>query len=130
MRRALLLTCAVLATACLNINQVVVPLESPFDLKVGRSAVLPGGLMVTFDSVTSDSRCPMDAICVTAGEATIAMTLSGRAARVQREWRTNPSNYRVSYDDYQIELRALQPYPSGGRTIAQGDYVATLQVYR
>ena len=130
MRRALLLTCVVFATACLNINGPTVPLGSPFDLKVGNSASVPGGLTITFDAVTADSRCPIDAICVTAGEATVAMTLGGSRARVQREWRTNPSNFRVSYDGYEIELRALQPYPAGGKTIAQGDYIATIQVLR
>jgi hypothetical protein len=130
MRRVLLLTCAVVATACLNVNRPTVPLGSPFDLKVGNSAVVPGGLAITFDAVTADSRCPIDAMCVTAGEATVAMTLSGSRARVQREWRTNPTNFSVSYDGYEIELRALQPFPSGGKTITQSDYIATIQVLR
>jgi hypothetical protein len=132
MRRVLLLACAVFATSCLNINpaQPNVPLGSPFTLKVGHSAVVPGGLSITFDTVLSDSRCPIDAICVTAGEARVAMTLStGSRNRVQREWRTNPTNDRVSFDDFSIELRELHPYPSGGTTIAPGDYVATIAVF-
>ena len=52
------------------------PLDQPFDLRAGQSAVVPGGLKVTFDRVVSDSRCPIDAICVWAGEAVIALKLS------------------------------------------------------
>lgn len=134
MRRAITLSLAVVATACLRINnpaEPTVPLGSPFELKLGHSAVVPGGLTITFDAVTSDSRCPIDAICITAGEARLAMTLDdGSRDKVQREWRTNPTNDRVSYGEFDIELRELQPYPSSGTTIPQRDYIATLRVSR
>src|SRR5688500_20001089 len=41
----------------------------PFDLRVGDSALTTDDLRVRFDAVRSDSRCPIDAICVRAGEA-------------------------------------------------------------
>lgn len=57
----------------------------PIELRRGTSAILPEGLKVAFDDVRSDSRCPMDAICVWAGDATVAVSLSqvsnGRAER-------------------------------------------------
>ena len=45
-----------------------VPLGSEFTLAPGETALVgDDGLLVTFESVTEDSRCPMDAICVWAG---------------------------------------------------------------
>lgn len=40
-------------------------LHAVFQLRVGRSVRLSEqGLLVTFDEVTQDSRCPIDAICL------------------------------------------------------------------
>lgn len=132
MRRALLLVCALVLAGCFKAGSPLsptVPLEAPFDLKVGASAVVPGGLTLRFDAVTSDSRCPLNALCVQAGEAVVAMTLAGPSgAPVQTEWRTTPSGARVRYGAYTITLDALQPYPYAPAQIAQGDYVATLVV--
>ena len=134
MRRFVVLALAVAATACLKVNSPVQPtvaLGTPFELKVGQTAVVPGGLTIRFDEVASDSRCPMNAICVWAGEARVAMTLSASSgSKVQREWRTNPTNFAVPFNNYSIQLGALQPYPTGFGTIAQGDYVATLTVIK
>ena len=134
MRRFVLFTFAIAATACLNVNsplQPTVALGTPFELKVGQTAVVPGGLSIRFDEVASDSRCPIDAICVWAGEARVAMTLSeGSGPKVKREWRTNPTNFAVSYDDYSIQLGELRPYPQGMGQTPQGDYVATLTVIK
>ena len=134
MRPALFVAFALLATGCLSISTPLepnAPLGSPFELKVGQSAVVPGGLTVRFDAVLSDSRCPIDAICVQAGEARIAMTLSvSPRDRVQREWRTNPTGFEVRFDDFAIQLGELHPYPASSAPTAPGDYVATLTVTR
>ena len=134
MRRFAVIALALAATACLTVNsplQPTVALGTPFDLKVGQTAVVPGGLSIRFDEVASDSRCPIDAICVWAGEARIAMTLSaGSGPKVKREWRTNPTNFAVSYRDYSIQLGELRPYPQGMSPTPQGDYVATLTVIK
>ena len=52
------------------------PLGRPFDLRAGSSAVLDGGLKVAFERVPADSRCPLDALCIRAGDATVALTIS------------------------------------------------------
>ena len=134
MRRALVLAAALVAAGCLTVSTPLepnAPLGTPFELKVGQSAVVPGGLTVRFDTVLSDSRCPIDAICVHAGEARIAMTLSlSPRDRVQREWRTNPTGFEVRFDDFAVQLGELYPYPASSRPTAPGDYVATVTVIR
>ena len=56
--------------------------DKPFELRVGDAALTTDDLRMRFDAVRSDSRCPSDALCVWAGEAVIALTLSraGEAA--------------------------------------------------
>ena len=134
MRSAVLVICTVLAAACLEVRTPIdpnAPLDTPFDLKVGATAVVPGGLTLRFESVSSDSRCPIDAICVWAGEAVVVMSLSTPSrSRVQREWRTTPAGAEVAYAGYAIQLTGLRPYPSAGQPIPPGDYVATLKVIR
>jgi hypothetical protein len=105
------------------------PLGQPFELRAGTSAVLDGGLKVTFERVPSDSRCPMDALCIRAGEALVALTISqdGRNA-VARELRTDATASETSYAGYSIKLIALAPYPRSDRQILPGDYIATLAV--
>jgi hypothetical protein len=103
----------------------------PFDLRAGASATIDQGLAIIFDRVMSDSRCPMDAICVTAGDAVVAVTISqGAAGSGGRELHTDARGSEASYLAYTITLLALQPFPQSGRQIRPDDYVATLAVAR
>ena len=105
------------------------PLGQPFELRAGSSAAVEGGLQIIFERVPSDSRCPMDALCIRAGEALVALTLSqdGRNA-VSRELRTDGATSETTYQGYSIKLIALAPYPRSDRQILPEDYVATLAV--
>ena len=87
------------------------------------------GLRIRFDTVRSDSRCPMDALCVRAGEAVIAITLSlpGEIA-IGRELETVPAKSHTSYSRFTITLSSLAPYPRSDRQIRPTDYIATFVV--
>ena len=106
-----------------------IPAGQPFELGVGQTAAMTDGLRIRFDTVRSDSRCPMDALCVRAGEAVIAITLSlpGEAA-IGRELETVPARSQTSYSRFTIALVQLQPYPRSDRQIRPADYVATFRV--
>src|SRR4029077_15444279 len=87
------------------------PLGQSFELRSGTSAVLQGGLKVTFGSVGSDSRCPMDVMCVWAGDAVVKGALSQSGAGPgERELHTQPSGSEATYSTYSIKLQALAPY--------------------
>jgi hypothetical protein len=122
---------ALLSSACAGSSTSPgdTPLGQPFELRAGTAAVLDGGLKVTFERVPSDSRCPMDALCIRAGEALVALTISqdGRNA-VARELRTDSAGSETSYSGYSIRLIGLAPYPRSDRQILPDDYVATLAV--
>jgi hypothetical protein len=105
-------------------------LGQPFELRRGSSAMLPDGLTIVFEDVKSDSRCPMNAICVWVGDATVAVSLSQVSGEpVARELHTFPaSGSETSYLAYSISLVSLAPYPRTDRKIQPEDYVATLTV--
>ena len=78
----------------------------------------------------SDSRCPIDAICVRAGEAVVAITLA-KPGGVNAEFdvQTDPPDRRVAiYSGHSISLTALQPFPRSDRQVQPSDYVATFIV--
>ena len=103
--------------------------NQPFELGVGQTAVTADGLRIRFDSVRSDSRCPMDALCIRAGEAVLAVTLSlpGEPA-ASRDLQTVPAQSQTSYSRFTITLSQLQPYPRSDRQIQPHDYIATFVV--
>jgi hypothetical protein len=106
-------------------------LGQPFELRAGGSTLVADALRVTFTDVKSDSRCPIDAFCVQAGEAIVALKLSASdAAQVEREVRTTPALSEVSYLSYTIKLIALAPFPKSTQQIRPEEYVATLTVDR
>jgi hypothetical protein len=129
---AVVVACASGAFGCAaHPSQPSRPLGQPFDLKAGTSAVLADDLKLTFDRVRADSRCPLDAICIQAGEAIVVLTLSQSAgAQAEHELRTTPALSEASYLSYVIKLVALAPYPRSTQQIRPEDYVATLTVER
>jgi hypothetical protein len=106
-----------------------VPVGEPFDLRVGQTAATAEGFRIRFDEVRSDSRCPLDALCIRAGEAVIAVTLSmAGEAPSGRELQTVAPLSQVEYSRFAITLSQLQPYPRSDRQIQPQDYVATFIV--
>ena len=106
-----------------------VPLGQSFELRPGASAILRDGLKVAFDGVRADSRCPMDALCVWAGDATVTVRLSQPAATpAERALHTQAGGPEAQYLAYVSKLVALAPYPRSDRQIRPDDYVATLAV--
>jgi hypothetical protein len=54
-----------------------VALDQDFELAPGQSATFAGvDFAVRFDSVSADSRCPSDVVCVWAGDAAVHLTLT------------------------------------------------------
>ena len=130
MKRVLALMAALAAAGCFNSPTGPDAVAGrPFDLKAGAVATLPDGARLRFERVQSDSRCPMDAICVWAGDATIAVTLSAaRGATESREMHTQPTGSQISYANYTIKLTALAPYPRSNQDIPATGYIATFVV--
>src|ERR1700741_1920269 len=106
-----------------------VPKGEPFTLRAGDSALTTDDIRIRFDTVRSDSRCPMDALCIRAGEAVIAVTVSHVGeVPAGRELDTTPARSAPTFHGYTITLRELQPSPRSDRQIQPGDYIGTFIV--
>jgi hypothetical protein len=101
-----------------------------FLLQVGSAAQVSGtGLRVQFERVLSDSRCPEGALCIRAGDAEVAVTVTrqGRSKEVL-SLRTVGADSRALLGDWALSLTKLEPYPETGRSIPPRDYEATFRV--
>ena len=88
------------------------------------------GLSIKFDSVLSDSRCPVDVICVWEGDAELKFTFSDKDGKVEFILHTarNYFNTDTLLLGYQIELLDVYPYPHSQREIKAEDYKAKMMI--
>lgn len=107
-----------------------VPLGRDFDLKAAESVRLDGtDLVIHFDAVLNDSRCPVDVQCITAGDATVRLSVrEGDGASTRLELHTMEEPKEGFHGAFVVRLVELRPLPRDGRPVAAGDYVATLRV--
>jgi hypothetical protein len=126
--RLLALIAAISLAACFNPTGPDAVVGTPFELKLGAIASLPDSAKLRFDNVRSDSRCPIDAICIRAGEAIIAVTLMRGTGNEAKELQTVPAQSQFSYSKYLVRLTELQPYPRSNQPTKPEDYVATFVV--
>ena len=107
----------------------------PLDLRVvlapGQQTAVPGAGAIRFEGVGGDSRCPGDAICVWAGDATVRVVVSASGgASASYELHTVDLK-PVQHLDVTIALEALSPYPFHSLgPIKPGDYRATPRITR
>jgi len=107
-----------------------VPLNEPFEMAPG-DAVEADGLTVRFEAVTQDSRCPIDAVCVWQGDATVVLSLTTAAdPAASRELHTGVDPREARFASYSVTLVSVAPAPRSTVKIAPEDYRATLQVTR
>lgn len=100
-----------------------------FSLRAGESAQVRGeALRVGFEGITADSRCPKGEQCFWAGDATARVwTQQGAGRRDLHELHTAPGAAQAAYVlGHEVRLVRLDPYPVTGKSIANGDYIATL----
>lgn len=132
MRIATLFLCLLAATACdESPTGPTVSLDTRFTLTPGETASVQGrSVRLRFESVTGDSRCPADAICITGGDAIVRLSATGDDGSLSLELHTGDSSRAsVTYGNVKVTLLELTPYPfSSQPAIKPGDYRATLSV--
>lgn len=104
-----------------------------FSLRTGESApTREAALRVGFDGVTADSRCPKGDRCVVAGDATTRVWVQqGSGPREMLDLHAaSGAAQAMTVPGYELRLVRLDPYPVSGRSIASGNYTATLMLSR
>jgi hypothetical protein len=134
MRPLIFVFCILAITACDEKSPLgpTVNVNDRFTLAPGEVAsVRDVDLRVQFMAVTGDSRCPANALCIQGGDAIVHIQVIDGGSTSPYELHTGDSRRAtVAHRQLRISLVELQPYPFTTRTIAPGDYRATLTVSR
>lgn len=102
-------------------------LNQPTELAPGQSAQV-GALKVTFTGVLSDSRCPVDVVCVWAGDAVARLEVSQPQGSVEARELHTLENQPVTYGSFRIALVRLDPEARSTRPIAPEAYRLVVRV--
>ena len=131
MQRFLWFVCLLGVTACDGgPSGPTVDLNERFTVAVGDTATLDSPrVRLEFVEVSGDSRCPADALCIQGGDAVVRLRATAGTSAATLELHTGDASRAFGqFQGLRVELKELQPYPFSSRTIAQGDYKATLTV--
>lgn len=107
----------------------------PVDLRVvlapGEQTAVPGVGAIRFEGVTNDSRCPGDATCIWAGDATVRVVVSASGG-ASSSYELHTFDLKpVQHLDLTISLEALSPYPFASKgPIPPADYRVTIKIHR
>jgi len=86
---------------------------------------------IRFDTVTEDSRCPLNAMCVWQGRAVAKVTVVAATTSTTVDIHSDPAAARaVSVGHVRVEWQQLAPYPYTIRPTQPGDYRLTVRVKR
>ncbi|MDX1393464.1 MAG: hypothetical protein R3195_03700 [Gemmatimonadota bacterium] len=100
------------------------------ELERGEAATVDG-LRIRFETVSEDSRCAVDVVCVWAGNAAVGLELSrdgGPAERVTVNTGVEPLS--IVRDGLEIRITELRPDPVSTERIDPEDYRVSLDVSR
>ena len=88
-------------------------------------------LGVAFKSVKSDSRCPIDAVCVWMGDAVAEVELTAAGGRTGTlELHTSVEPKSQPWNGVKVTLLELQPAPRAGEPTRPAAYSVKLQLER
>ena len=98
-----------------------------FSMKIGESVTV-GDLRLTFRSVEADSRCPVDAVCVWAGDGEIALKIEQGSKAAVAALHTTLEPKKTEWDGYTIALVSLSPTRKANTEVKSADYRAEIFV--
>lgn len=105
-----------------------VSLDQQFTLAPGQTARIPGrGLAIRFDSVSGDSRCPQDVVCVWAGDVSVHLTLTRDGASRSVVMHSTLEPKTVVEGGVRLSLVGVTPNTDSKRQIPKGEYRVQLQ---
>lgn len=99
-------------------------------LKIKQSIKINDELLIGFEDVVADSRCPIYAICVWAGDGEIKLSISKNNYTIFSFLHTFLEPKLIEFENYKIELKTLSPYPKIDEEIKKEDYTAELVIRR
>ena len=102
-------------------------------IRVGQTIVVES-IKVRFNAVESDSRCPMDAVCVWQGDAVANLSVEQNCEcdtpAFELKLHTSLQPKSGTAYGFRLELLNLQPYPRASFPIKQDSYFAWIRLTR
>jgi hypothetical protein len=117
------------ATAQTNQQVAQREIGRAFDMKIGETIAV-GDLRLTFQRVVNDSRCPIDAVCVWAGDAEIALRIEQGSQAAVAALHSHLEPRRTVWNGYTIQLVSIAPSLSASSPVDPSQYRAQLLVTR
>ncbi|MBP7776307.1 MAG: hypothetical protein KA371_04210 [Acidobacteria bacterium] len=105
--------------------------EAVTTLRIGESFTAPGTrTVVTVENVSDDSRCPADADCVWAGDATVTLRVQPAAGPAEHLALhvSDASSHSATAGGLRLRLVRLDPEPRAGQSINREQYVVAISV--
>ena len=110
-------------TACDKID-----LDSEFILKIGENKKINSNLSFKIDDLT-DSRCPANANCITAGDVTLILNIEHSNKHVMKVVSFNENqNNPFSYHGYLWKIIEVNPYPISSETLDPMDFTIKMVI--
>lgn len=109
----------------------VVSVGDTVQLKYGESAAIrQTAVRVQFSRVVADSRCPIDVVCVWAGDAHVRLTVTSASASASRTYdlHTYSDPKFADHDQYRLSLVEVGPSRRSDTTIRLQDYYVKLEI--
>lgn len=128
------MTAVLLLGACASLPPESMKTAAPgesFTLQILQSVrIEPGGTVLQFSEVASDSRCPVDVTCVWEGNAEVVLRATG-SGDDSAELRLGTHEPRTArFGGLAIELVSVAPLPKEGLKPRLAEYEVTLRVNR
>ncbi|MCX6175181.1 MAG: hypothetical protein NTZ27_10545 [Ignavibacteriales bacterium] len=98
-------------------------------INYGQEASIENNITIKFDGV-GDSRCPMDVICVWAGDGGVSLILSNGREQLHTFLHTALFPREIHYNGYRIILKSLNPYPKSASSTKLDEYNVDLIIKR
>ena len=107
-------------------------IDKEFSLGIGQTASIEGEkLVIKFRAVLEDSRCPVNVLCVWAGNGKVefeVLDIDGQNKTVILNTEDEPR--ATTLKEHQLKLISLSPPRVDGVSISPGDYAVMLLVER
>lgn len=118
-----MLGCLILLASCTTLK------EETSDCQVNyHETIVCNNAEIYFEELLTDSRCPIDATCVWAGEIGLQFLVDGEKVELYLSPNTETKPSRKSTERYAIELLSVEPSPRAGVEIEVKNYIAHLKV--
>lgn len=128
MRQVLLVLAAGAALGCARNQPQQVAAGTEFELPLGGAAQVAGGPTVSFAEVAEDSRCPIDAVCIQAGKATVRLGIQRGDSASELLLSTRDGAIADTIGAHEVRLVALLPPPRAATPTPTDSYRVTLLI--